>query len=329
MLIEAGLSYRETMEVILEQTRGKREKKIVQSISRHLNEGRSLSESISHFDKAFKEFEVQSLRMGELSGQIALVLKSLASYHQRNTRIKRKLIQAFSYPVTVVIVAIGVLSFMLAFVVPMFQEIFDRFDAKLPALTEMILKLSGFMQENWAYIAIALAAISIAIYRVRKREDVRMNVSKAILAIPILGGTVITLQLSRMCLSLSMLLKAKVHLDEAMTTLSKIITFPPLRVTLPQIRDDIVNGETLYDSFKKHKIYPEVFLQMIRVGEKTASVDTMLDNLGKTTSEEGEAKIDQITSLLEPLIIVVLGIVVAVILISMYLPMFQLSNTIQ
>jgi type IV pilus assembly protein PilC len=327
-LMEAGLSITESLEVIEGQLQKKRSQEIVQLLTEQLHQGMALSEAAAAQSKYFSKFEIYSLRMGERAGQMVQVLHDLATYHEKRIRLQRKFTQAMSYPAVVIAIAGGVLFFMINYVVPMFSDIFKRFDAELPKITQIVLSLSEFSGRFGWWMILALLALVIAGIQLRKQAAVQKVVSSTFAKIPILGGIILKIQLSRFCYTLALMLRSKVSLDQALELMQEIIQYYPLRKTIPLIRQDIVEGNTLYDALRKHKIFPSVMTQMVKVGERTARLDKMIDNLAKNLEEEGEASIATLTSLLEPLLIVVLGLMVGIILVSMYLPMFELSNAI-
>ncbi len=328
MLMEAGLSITESLEVIQGQLTKKKSQEIVQTLTQLLNEGHALSESVELQKKYFSKFEIFSLRMGERAGQMIQVLFDLAVYHEKRIKLQRKFSQAMSYPIVVIGIAIGVLFFMVNYVVPMFSDIFQRFDAELPKITQMVIALSKFSTAYGWYIIGTILVLTIGIIQVRKTAVVQKATSVLGSKIPILGKIILKIQISRFCYTLALMLRSKVSLDQALALMEEIIQFYPIKRTIPKIRKDIEEGKTLYEAILPHSIFPHVMIQMIKAGERTASLDKMVNNLAKNLEEESDASISMLTTLLEPLLIVILGLLVGIILISMYLPMFELSNAI-
>jgi type IV pilus assembly protein PilC len=328
VLMDAGLSITESLEVIVGQLTKKKSKEIVLRLTQALNEGHAFSEAAAAQEKYFSKFEIHSLRMGERAGQMIQVLFDLASYHEKRIRLQRKLSQALSYPLVVITIAGGVLFFMVNYVVPMFSDIFKRFDAELPRITQLVIAFSDFSSQYGLWMIIGFIACVIAGIRLRKHPVVQRSTSMVLQKIPVLGKLLLKIQLARFCYTLALMLRSKVSLDQALELMQEIIQYHPLKRTIPSIRKDIIEGKTLYEAIIAHSIFPTVMVQMIKVGERTARLDTMVGNLAKNLEEESEASISTLTSLLEPLLIVILGLMVGIILVSMYLPMFELSNTI-
>ncbi|MEO0470839.1 MAG: type II secretion system F family protein [Bacteroidota bacterium] len=328
ILLRSGLGIMDCLAVLIEQASSKKIKAMLEQLQSHLEDGLPLSQAITHQPHFFSEFEIQNLKAGEESGQMADILTNLAALYGKRLRLKRKIIQAFSYPVAVIVVALLVLTFMIAFVVPMFEDIFQRFDSKLPPITEWLLSLSDFVQENGLWMILGLILSSVAAFFLQRQAGVRRVSAKVLLRLPLLGNLIRKLQLSRLAYTFSILLSAKVNLDQTLTLLTEIIRFPPLKSALVQIRKEVIEGSSLYDAISQQDIFPLYFRQIIRVGEQTARLDQMMEQMALSLEEESEAGVQQLTQFLEPLLIIVLGIMVAVILVAMYLPMFELSNAI-
>ncbi len=328
ILLESGLGILDCLQVIMEQSKKRKLRSLLTEIFEDLEAGESLSESLSHRKKHFNAFEVHTIRMGEQTGRMAYVLKSLAALYEKRIKLKRKVIQAFSYPIAVIVIAVLVLSFMIGKVVPMFEDIFNQFDAALPPITQAILDFSAFFRANLQWIALGTIAIITFFFQLRKNKQFRHFRTALMLKTPIFGRVMLKLQLSRLCYTFALLLKSKVKLDQALELLESIITFYPIQKRLPIIRQEVIEGGTLHDAIRKHDIFPPFLIQIIRVGEKTARLDEMLETLAQNLEEESEAGVSQLTQFLEPVLIIVLGLMVALILVAMYLPMFELSGAV-
>lgn len=327
VLLSSGLGINEALEVILQQQRKRLHKQIVADIQAALNQGMSLSEALGRQDKYFNPFERFSVRMGERSGQLHAILADLAAHHEKRRKLQRKMVQAFSYPFVVILLAGGVLFFMVNYVVPMFRDIFKRFDAELPTITQAVLSLSDFVTAYRWHIFLGMLLTGLLVWRLRKLTAWKRFAGQFVLRMPLFGPIIKKVQLSRFCYSLGLMLRSKVNLDQALELLAQATPFFPLKSVLPRIQADVVEGKTLYEAVCAHSIFPPMVQQMVKVGERTARLDDMLEQVAKTYEDESEAAIGTLSSLLEPILIVVLGLMVGVILVSMYLPMFELSNT--
>lgn len=328
ILLKSGLGIMDCMEVLLDQLPKKQIREILIQVQKDLTAGIPLSQAFEKRGDVFTAFEIKSISMAEQTGRMAEILASLAQLFEKRIRLKRKISQALSYPIAVIVVAFLVLSFMIAFVVPMFEDIFSRFDSELPPITDAILKLSHTFTSHIGKIVGALGLFMGGILYLRKKPFFRKYQSAFILRLPLLGKLILKLQLSRFCYTFALLLNSKVNMDKSLDLLEQIIPFYPLQSVMGEIRKDVIGGASLYEAISKFQIFPSFFRQIIKVGEKTARIEQMLENLGKNLEEESEAGIAQLTQFLEPVLIIVLGLLVAIILVAMYLPMFELSNAI-
>ena len=328
ILLGSGLGIMDSLEVILDQTKKKALKTLLEMIKSELETGSPLSDCMDKQQSHFSPFEIQTIRMGEQTGQMHTILQSLSEFYEKKIRLKRKVVQALSYPIAVIVIAILVLSFMIAFVVPMFKDIFQRFDAELPAITQQILKISEVFTEQLGWILLGGIIIAGATFFVKKQAGFRKIMSRIMLKIPILGPLMLKLQLSRFCFTFALLLRSKINMDKSLALLNQIIPFFPIQQAIHAIRKEVIEGSTLYEAFCQHSIFPRYITQIVKVGEKTAQLEGLFEKLGRNLEEESETGVSQLTQFLEPLLIIVLGVMVGIILVAMYLPMFELSHAI-
>lgn len=327
-LLGAGLGMLDCMEVLSDQFAKGRMKQLVQDLTLALEAGDALSEAMRQYPAYFSPFEIQSIQMGEATGKLPRVLTQLETYYERRVQLRRKVRQTLSYPIAVIVIAILVLIFMLAYVVPMFQDIFARFEAKLPPLTEAILALSDAFQAHGLGILIGLGVGVAGLFYLKTRPFMQRVGAQLLMRIPILGPLYLKLQLARLSYSLSLMLQAKVTLDQALELAESLTSFFPLRSALQDVRSQVIGGVSLYEAMQQHEVFPLFFRQIIKVGEKTAQLDHLLEKLATQLDEESQAGVGQLTQFIEPMLIIVLGVMVATILISMYLPMFELSRAV-
>lgn len=315
-LLDSRLNLGECLQVLQEQANRKRIGPVLKAIQRDLEQGISFSEACERQNKVFSRFEIQSIHMGEQSGRLREVLPKIAAYFARKHKLRRKIMQALSYPIAVVVIAGLVVAFMLGFVVPMFADIFQRFDAELPALTQFILGLSKGLGQYVTYLIPALLALAGLVYWMSKQEVYQAMFGRLSLSLPILGTLLHRLHLARLGYALAMLLEAQVHLEEALTLCAKISKLIPLRHALERCQSRIIKGESFSEALTEETIFPAAFQQMVRVGEQSASIPEMLHKLAQNMEEESESGLAQLTTFMEPLLIVLIGGLVAVILID-------------
>jgi len=220
-----------------------------------------------------------------------------------------------------------VFFFMLKFVVPMFGDVFKRFGGHLPWITEKIIAASDLLSKSFLPAVLILAAISTFIFSVRKTPSYRKIASSLLLRVPVIGNLVQKIYLARFCNSMRLLINAHLPLLRAIALIRQMISFYPLESSLEIIEKDIMGGKSLNQSLQAFSIYPAKMVQLVKIGEETGQLDHFFGRISEQYVEEIEYKTSTLSSAMEPLIIIFLGLIVGVILVSMYLPLFQMSNS--
>jgi len=326
-LFSSGLDIKSSFELLISERKSKKEKELLQAVLGNLLQGSSLSESMS-LTNQFSAYEYYSVKIGEESGKLATVLAQLAEFFIAKSKHRRKVIAALSYPVMILMAAIGAVTFMLSFIVPMFKDVFNRFGNDLPQLTKLVIELSeAFSESFYIILFITIVTIGLFIYS-RKFERSRRIYSKVISKLPVIGKLIATVHLSTFCSSMSLLIGAKVPLLTALDLLQKMVPYYPITDSLKSMHNKILFGESLHSSMASFSIYDRKMLALIKVGEEVNKLDYFFNQLSLQYNNDLEHQTTLLSTFLEPLIIVLLGVVVAIILIAMYLPMFQMSSQI-
>jgi type IV pilus assembly protein PilC len=326
ILLAAKVDINSALQIITDQYENTRLALIYTNIKDSIIKGQSLSHSLRD-SKYFSEYEWRSIHIGEESGKLELVLLELVSFYSGRVKQRRQLINVISYPAIVSVTAIGAVLFMLRFVVPMFSDIFKRFNAELPALTNFILNISNIVASAWLPFVLIITAIFILLYYNRKKTWFRKISSSLILRIPVLNEIIKSMYLYRFCQSMGLLLSSEVPMENSLLMVSKMISFYPLEESIKVVRKDVMEGDSLHSSLGKHKIFNKKMIALVRVSEEVKQLDKMFNKLSVQFNDEAEYKVSVINNLLEPIIIITLGAFVALILIAMYLPLFRLSTT--
>ncbi len=324
VLLTAGLDIQQSLSLIEENQKNEKDKLLIHSISETIINGAALSEALDQ-TKQFSNYEIFSIKIGEESGQLQSVLTELATYFNKNLQYKKQLISALSYPVFVILFAFGVIFFLLNYLVPMFSGVYKQFDKTLPAVTQTIINLSNWMQLYSGWLFLAIFSVIILIYSQRNRLLVRRAMSWLLIHLPIFGTVIRSIYLARFCQSMSLLLNAKVPLLKSVQLVHKMIAFYPIEVALASAEQEILTGEALYQTLQQHPIFPNKLVTLVRVGEEASQLDTMFQKLAQQYNNEIDNQTSIIGSLIEPVLIIGLGVLVGFILVAMYLPLFQLS----
>lgn len=324
-LLSAGIDFRSALEIIESDYSSKKIKHTFQSLRKDVIGGNSLSGSMKQ-SKYFTPFEFNSIAIGEETGRLQEQLKELALFFSQKIKQKRQLISALTYPSIVLSVALGAIVFMLNYLVPMFEDIFKRFGGNLPRLTKIIIASSDWVGSYFGYILLLLILFILFIYSQRNKTYFRKVSSYALLKIPFLGKLILRINLAQFSNSMQLLLNSNVPLVKSLDLTQKMIVFYPIQVTIDNIKSDIVKGIPLHVSLQNCTIYPKKMISILKVAEETNTLGISFHRMTLQYQDEVQLQTSLINTALEPVIIVVLGIVIAVILIAMYLPLFQVNS---
>lgn len=325
MLLSSGLDIRTIFHLMREEKKDDKHSKFYNSIYDDLVEGYYLSEALKRTNY-ITPHEYYSVKIGEESGQLNSVLKDLNDYFTRRIKQKRQLVSTFSYPVMIIVTAVVVITFMLNYIVPMFEDVFKRFSGELPAITRYILSASQFFK---SYILLFLSVLLILfgfMYAVRKTDRFRHLTSSLVLRIPMFGALINKIYLARFCQSMSLMSSARIPLITALELMEKIIGYYPYEKAMIMLEDDLMNGKTLHESMQKFSFFDMKLISLTKVGEEVNRLADIYSKLSQQYSEEVQHRIGVLNSMMEPILIIIIGLFVAIILISMYLPMFQMGN---
>jgi len=326
VLLSAGVDIKTTLELIEKEQTEAKDKALYREIMDAVISGLSLSNALKKTGK-FSPYEYFSLEIGEESGKITTVMKELAEYYQKKLKQRRQIISALSYPAIVLFVSLGAIFFMMNFVVPTFADVYKRFGGKLPFITQVIVSASDFFL-NYAGYFFLFVIITVALLFTQRNNEIYRKISTALLLkIPFIGPIMRKIYLARFCHSMTLLMGAKIPIIRALALVKQMIRFYPIEVSLSEIEKDVMQGQSLNKSLSKFSIYTPRIVSLIKVGEELNQLETFFDKIAKQYSDEVEHETGLLGTLVEPFMLVFLGGVVGLILVAMYLPMFQLSST--
>lgn len=327
ILLDSGIDIHTAFEIILEGAQKPIEKETYSSIKKTIVEGGSLYLALSKTGK-FSQYDSASVKIGEETGQLAVILSELSNYYSRKIKQQRLLMKAISYPIVVLITAVSALIFMLSFVVPMFEDIFFRANKELPVFTRYIIKLSYFFRHDILYVLIVPLIFVLLFYYFRSSLKIRRFVALSLLRTPIIGNLVRLFLLEKLYHSLALLVRAKVPVHEALSLVCDIIKFVPVNELLLKVNNDVMAGGGLADAMGKVDFFDRKSIVLIKIGEEVNKLDEIFEKLYLQTSENLEHQISQFGNTVEPLLIIIVGAFVAMILVAMYLPIFQMGTSV-
>ncbi|MBO9675423.1 MAG: type II secretion system F family protein [Sphingobacteriaceae bacterium] len=325
-LIRSGIDIRSALELTSGSYTQKKDVELFSSVQKQVIAGKSLSETMQTESK-FSPYEYYSVKIGEETGKLGEVLGELAKYYKSKISQQRKIIGAITYPLLVLFTSFAAVFFMIKFVVPMFADVFKRFGGKLPYITSLIVSFSDWFDRYIYLMLIILVAMVILYFINRNKFWFKKGVALLLLRIPIVGEITRKVYLARFANTMRLLTETNTPLLQALELVRQMITFYPVENSLRLAEKDILLGSSLSSALSKYDFYPAKFIQMIKIAEEVNRLEYFFEQLAEQYTEEVEYKTNAISGLLEPLIIIFLGLVVGVILIAMYLPMFQMSSS--
>lgn len=327
-LFSSGVDIHTAFKIITEGTKNKSQRNALASIHDQIILGLSLNCALRE-SNLFSQYDTESIKIGEETGQLPSVLSELSIYYSRKVRQKKLLMKALSYPAIVLVTAIMALAFMLIYVVPMFEDIFFRANQDLPVFTKYIIGLSHFFRNDFIYIVLGVISFFVALFIFKKYYHRTFDFfNQLLLKIPIIGHLLRMYYLEKIYHSLSILMKAKIPVHDALVFVKGVINFSPIEDEITAIINDVMNGVSLANSIQGKELFNSKSILLIKIGEEVNQLDDIFEKLYKQTSEKMEFQIDQISTLLEPLLIIFVGVMVALILIAMYLPIFQIGTSV-
>jgi type IV pilus assembly protein PilC len=327
-MIGAGLPMVQCLEILAAQTENKELGKIITQVKDSVSSGSTLSEALSKHPKVYDQLYVNMVEAGEVGGALDTILVRLAVYREKADALVRKVKGAMVYPAVVMIVAVSVTVGMLTFIVPVFAKMFGSLGAELPGPTQIILNISNFLRTNVLILILGLAAAITGFIFWVKTESGRSIFDKSMLKAPVIGNVIRKSAVARFTRTLGTLLSSGVSIIDAMDVTARTAGNTVISAAIRKAVLSIAEGDTITGPLKESGVFPPMVTQMISVGEKTGGLDEMLGKIADFYDEEVDAAVSAMTSLIEPLIIVIMGALIGGILVAMYLPMFDIIGKI-
>jgi len=329
IMMKSGVPIVSALEIIASGHKNPRMKKLVETIRTDIEGGSSLHEAISRHPVQFDELYRNLVRAGEGAGVLETVLDTIATYKENIEGLKGKIKKALFYPVMVIVVAMLVSSIMLIFVVPQFEDVFKGFGAELPAFTQMIVNLSRFMVSYWwVMLGAVLGAVFGFLYAYRRSPKMQHTMDRLILKVPVIGQIMNNSAIARFARTTAVTFKAGVPLVEALGIVAGATGNKVYEEKVLRMRDDVSVGYPVNMAMKQVNIFPHMVVQMTAIGEEAGALDTMLFKVAEYYEQEVNNAVDALSSLLEPMIMVFIGIIVGGMVIGMYLPIFKLGAVV-
>ena len=327
-MIDAGIAIVQSLQALAEQTTNKVMRDTIKDVCSRVEAGESFSEALIRHPKAFNKLYVSMVGAGEKGGLLAEILARLATYLENTERLRKKVKTALMYPTVVTIVAIVITVFLLVRVIPTFKEVYSGFNAKLPAPTEVMIGISEIVQHYLLYlIVLAGAGVWGWLYFIKTKQGREFWDSQRI-KLPIFGPIAHKICLARFTRTLASLVRSGVPILEVLQIVSQTVGNTVMEKAVKASALDIERGEGISNALAKHPVFPTMIIRMLSAGEQTGNIDIMLERVADFLDEEIETTLSGLMSLIEPLLIVFLGVVIGGMVICMFLPIFNLANVV-
>lgn len=330
VLVKTGVPLVRGLGIIAAQVENKALRNIVNSLQVNIESGRSLSEALGNYPKVFSPIFIHMVKAGEIGGALDAVLERMAEYLEESNKLVRKVKGALTYPAIVISVSILIVSGLFLFVIPTFESMFKMLDIKLPFLTQMLINISNLLKHGIVYIIIAITVVIVFVSSYLRTQSGKLFYDKASLKLPVFGGLILKVIVARFARTLSTLVKSGLSILNALDIVSKTSDNLIVENILIDTKTRVARGEKIGESLKiaSAGLFAPMVVDMISVGEETGNISTMMDKIADFYESEVDTAVSTLMSLIEPMVIVFLGVVVGTIAVSLFLPLFEILKKV-
>ena len=328
-MMKAGVPLVQSFDIVGKGHENPKMQELILTIKSYIEGGSSLAESLAKEPLYFDDLFVNLVDAGEQAGALEDLLDKIAMYKEKTEAIKKKIKKALTYPIAVLVMAFVVTAVLLIFVIPVFEDLFEGFGAELPAFTQMVVNLSLFVRTKGIVIAaILFGAGSTFTYFKKRSKKMRENLDRLMLKIPVLGDIMRKAAIARFARTLQTMFNAGVPLVEALESVAGATGNIVYELGILQVRDQVATGQQLNLAMDQTDLFPNMVVQMIAIGEESGALDTMAGKVADYYEAEVDDAVDNLSSLMEPLIMAVLGVLIGGLVIAMYLPIFKMGSVV-
>jgi type IV pilus assembly protein PilC len=327
-MIDAGLPIVQCLDIQTQQSESKVLRNTLRAIKQDVEGGSTLAEALRKHPKIFDDLYVNMVEAGEAGGVLNAILNRIALFIEKANKLKKKVKGAMIYPCTIIGVAIVVVAILLIFVIPVFAELYGSMGKALPAPTQITINISNWVRANCLYMVFAIVGIIIAIRSYYQTENGRMNIDRLLLRLPVVGDLLRKVAVARFSQNMAILLSSGVPILDGLAITARTAGNRVIEKAIMESRVSISQGRTVAEPLRESKIFPPMVCQMVAVGEHTGGLDNMLRKVAELYEDEVDDAVANLTALMEPMIMVILGVILGGLVISMYLPIFQLGSVV-
>lgn len=327
-MIDAGLPIVQSLDILSQQSDNKALKTTVRTIKQDVEGGNTLADALKKHPKVFDDLYVHMVAAGEVGGVLNAILNRVAQFIEKANKLKKKVKGAMIYPCTIIGVAVAVVSILLLYVIPVFAELYSGMGKALPLPTQMTINVSNWFRSYFVYLVVFVALGVAAIRMYYRTPQGRLSIDGLLLKFPVIGDLLRKVAVARFSQNMSLLLSSGVPILDGLAITARTAGNKVIENAIMDARVSISKGKTISEPLTESKIFPPMVCEMVSVGENTGALDAMLKKVGEFYEEEVDNAVANLTALMEPAIMVVLGIILGGLVISMYLPIFQLGSLI-
>lgn len=327
-MIDAGLPIIQCLDILHSQQENPTFKIIIKKIKDSVESGETFADALKKFPEQFDDLFVNMIAAGEAGGILDTILRRLSSYMEKAAKLKAQVKGAMTYPVITLIIALIVVSVILVFVIPVFQDMFTGLGSDLPAMTKAVVGASNFIKGNIVYIIVGVALFIFSFKRFLKTPKGREIFDDLILKAPVFGLLLRKVAVAKFTTTMGTMMASGVSILEALDIVAKTSGNKTIEKAIYKVRAAISEGRTMADPLEQSGVFPSMVCSMIAVGESTGALDTMLGKIGEFYDEEVDQAVENLTSMIEPFMLVFLGVVIGGLVVSMYLPIFKMAGAI-
>ena len=325
-MIDAGLSIVQCLDILGEQTESKLLRNTVRTIRTDVEGGSTLADALKKHPKIFDDLYVNMVEAGEMGGVLNTILNRIAGFIEKSAKLKKKVKGALIYPCTIIFVAVVVVAILLIFVIPVFAELYSSMGQALPGPTQITINISNWFVAYWYYLLFAIVGVIMAIRFYYQTAHGRMKIDGLMLRMPVVGDLLRKVAVARFAQNMAILLSSGVPILDGLAITARTAGNKVIEKSIMDSRVSISQGKTVAEPLRQSKIFPPMVCQMVAVGENTGGLDGLLRKVAELYEEEVADAEANLTALMEPMIMVILGVILGGLVISMYLPIFQLGS---
>ena len=327
-MIDAGLPLVQCLEILYSQQDNRTFKRILKEIKEDVEEGSTFADALKQHPEVFDDLFVNLVAAGEIGGILDIILNRLAAYIEKASKLKKRVKGAMTYPIVVMVIAVLVVAVILIFVIPVFQSMFADFGRALPVPTQIVVAMSNFVKHNILYMIVALVLFIFAFRRFYRTEKGRALVDQLVLKAPVFGMLIRKVAVAKFTRTLGTMISSGVPILDSLEIVAATAGNKTIEEAIRETRQSISEGRTIAEPLADSEVFPSMVVQMISVGEATGALDTMLAKIADFYDDEVDAAVDALTAMLEPFMMVFLGGTIGGLVVSMYLPIFQMAGAV-